>query len=82
MDEAGAWIWIHTGENRAINLHHVSDIAFEHGDVLRAHLCVPSLGTDPMEGPAQRVTLEGPEAEALRSYLARLARHLEDLAAD
>jgi hypothetical protein len=30
---------------------------------------------------ARRVTVEGPEAEALHAYLARVGRHLEDLGA-
>jgi hypothetical protein len=82
MDEAGTWVWIHAGENRAINLRHVSDVEFERGPVLAAHLYLTVLdASSPGVLGARRVTVEGPEAEALHAYLARVGRHLEDLGA-
>ena len=82
MDEAGTWVWIHAGENRAINLRHVTDVEFEQGSVLAAHLYLTSLDASiPGVLGARRVTVEGPEAEALHAYLARVGRHLEDLGA-
>ena len=82
MDEAVTWIWIHEGKNRAFNLQHVTDIEFEQGEVPRAHLRLLAVEAGPTGIQPQRITLEGPEAEALRAYLLRYARHLEDLAAD
>jgi hypothetical protein len=82
MDEAATWVWIHEGKNRAINLQHVTDIVFEQGEVPRAHLCLLAVEVGPAGVQPQRITVEGPEAEALRAYLMRYARHLEDLAAD
>ena len=82
MDEAGSWVWIHTGENRAINLRHVTDVQFERGPVLAAHLYLTSLdASSPGVLGARRVTVEGTEAEALHTYLTRVGRHLEDLGA-
>ena len=82
MDEAGTWVWIHAGENRAINLRHVTDVEFEQGLVLAAHLYLTALDSgSPGVLGARRVTVEGPEAEALHAYLARVGRHLEDLGA-
>jgi hypothetical protein len=82
MDEAGTWVWIHAGENRAINLRHVTDVEFEQGPVLAAHLYLTALdaGSSGVLG-GRRVTVEGPEAEALHAYLARVGCHLEDLGA-
>ena len=82
MDESGTWVWIHAGENRAINLRHVTDVEFEQGTVLAAHLYLTSVdaGSTGVLG-ARRVTVEGPEAEALHAYLRRVGRHLEDLGA-
>jgi hypothetical protein len=82
MDEAGTWVWIHAGENRAINLRHVTDVEFEQGSILVAHLSLTALDAgSPGVLAARRVTVEGPEAEALHAYLARVGRHLEDLGA-
>jgi hypothetical protein len=75
-------VWIHAGENRSINLRHVTDVEFERGPVLAAHLYLTSLdASSPGVLRARRVTLEGPEAEALHAYLTRVGRHLEDLGA-
>jgi hypothetical protein len=70
MDEAGTWVWIHAGENRAINLRHVTEVEFAQGPVLAAHLYLTALdaGSPGVLG-ARRVTVEGPEAEALHTYL-------------
>jgi hypothetical protein len=82
MDEAGTWVWIHAGEHRAINLRHVTDVEFEQGPVLAAHLYLTALeARSPGEWGARRVTVEGPEAEALHAYLKRVGCHLEDLGA-
>jgi hypothetical protein len=82
MDEAGTWVWIHAGEHRTINLQHVTDVEFEQGLVLAVHLYLTSLdaGSPGVLGP-RRVTVEGPEAEALHAYLKRVGHHLEDLGA-
>jgi hypothetical protein len=82
MDEAGTWVWIHAGENRAINLRHVTAVEFEQGPVLVAHLYLTALeASSPGVLKAHRVTVEGPEAEALHAYLKRVGCHLEDLGA-
>ena len=82
MDEAGTWVWIHAGEHRAINLRHVTDVEFEQGPVLVAHLYLTALKAGaPGVLKARRVTVEGPEAEALHAYLKRVGCHLEDLGA-
>jgi hypothetical protein len=63
MDDAGTWVWIHAGENRAINLRHVTDVEFERGTVLAAHLYLTSLVVrSPEVLRPRRVTVEGPEA--------------------
>jgi hypothetical protein len=63
MDETGTWVWIHAGEHRAINLRRVTDIEFERGPVLAAHLYLTSLDTrSPGVLEARRVTVAGPEA--------------------
>jgi hypothetical protein len=65
MDEAGTWVRIHAGEHRAINLRHVTDVEFEQGCVLAAHLPLTALdASSPGVLGARRVTVEGPEAEA------------------
>jgi hypothetical protein len=82
MDEAGTWVWIHAGEHRAINLRQVTAVEFEQGPVLTAHLYLTSLDASSLEQlGARRVTVEGPEAEALHAYLKRVGYHLEDLGA-
>ncbi len=82
MNEPGLWVWIHVGMQQAINLHQVSAIVFEEGEPLVAHLYLPVLETS-AEGQVQarRVRVEGAEAEGLRAYLGRTARHLDDLGA-
>jgi hypothetical protein len=82
MDEAGTWVRIHAGQYRAINLRHVTDVEFERGPVLAAHLYLTSLNaSSPGVLEARRITVEGPEAQALHAYLRRGGRHLEDLGA-
>jgi hypothetical protein len=55
MDEAGTWVWIHAGEHRAINLRHVTDVEFEQGAVLTAHLYLTALdASSPGELGARR----------------------------
>jgi len=82
MDEAGTWVWLHAGEHRAINLRHVTAVEFEQGPVLAAHLYLTALDASAPGGlGARRITVEGPEAEALHAYLRRVGRHLEDLGA-
>jgi hypothetical protein len=80
MDEVGTWVWIHAGEHWAINLRHVTAVEFEQGPVLAAHLYLTSLDARyPGVLGTRRITVEGPEAEALHAYLKRVGRHLEDL---
>jgi hypothetical protein len=82
MDEAGTWVWIHAGERRAINLRHVTAVEFEQGPVLAAHHYLTSLDASAAGVlRARRITVEGPEAEALQAYLRRVGRRLEDLGA-
>jgi hypothetical protein len=50
--------------------------------VLAAHLYLTALdASSPEELGTRRVTVEGPEAEALHAYLKRVGWHLEDLGA-
>jgi hypothetical protein len=82
MVEAGTWVWIHAGVHRAINLRHVTDVEFEQGPVPAAHLYLTALdASSPGVLGTRRVTVEGPEAEALHAYLKRVGSHLEDLGA-
>ena len=74
MDEQDTWIWIGVGEREAINLRHIARMVFTDGDPPSAHLSL-------VAGAGGEVTVEGPEAVALRAYLHRTARHLEDLGA-
>lgn len=75
MDEQDLWVWIGAGERQAINLRHIARIVLIDGDPPSARLSLTAGAGD------AEVTVEGPEAVALRTYLHRTARHLEDLGA-